>query len=294
MELRSLRCFVAVADAGTVTAGAAELGVGQPAVTRQIQQLERQLRVPLFTREEGRLRLTSAGQDVLPVARALLRQADDVVASARGLAAGQLHRLRMVAAGTTRDDVLAPWLATWDEDAPLPTVEEASVDEIYPALHRRADLAVAPVAPPRSLASQVVADLGLWACVAPTHPWASRTWVSLEELSGADLLLLERTFHARRTFDVAMSADGYGVEPTAEFGSPVVAQAVAASGRGVCVLTDDPRFGLVPLAVHDGSDRPVGIRLHAAWEPSHHAAGHLKALARDLSAFTRRRYGALT
>lgn len=292
MELRAVRCFVAVADAGTVTAGAALLGVGQPAVTRQIQQLERQLRIRLFDREDGRLRLTSAGRDVLPVARQLLRQADDVSTAARGVAAGHLQHVRLVATGTTRDDVLAPWIATWAADAPLPRIDEAQVDDIYAALRRGADLVVAPVAPPREFASSVVANLGLWACVAPTHPWAERDSVTLTDLASTDLLLLERTFHARRIFDAAMNAAGLGVEPTAELGSPVVAQAVAASGRGVCVLTDDPRFDLVPLAIHDGDGRTLTIRLHAAWQRGHHAAPRLRALAGDLGRFTRERYPA--
>ena len=291
MELRAVRCFVEVADAGTVTAGAERLGVGQPAVTRQIQQLERQLKIRLFDREDGRLRLTSAGRDVLPVARRLLRQAEDVSTAARGVAAGRLQHVRLVAPGTTRDDVLAPWVATWGADAPLPRIDEAQVDGIYQTLRRGADLVVAPVAPPRDFASSIVAELGLWAYVAPTHPWASREGVDLTELADADLLLLERSFHARRIFDASMNAAGLGVEPTAQFGSPVVAQAVAASARGVCVLTDDPRFGLVPLAIHDDDGRALTVRLHAAWQRGHHAAATLERLAGDLASFTRERYG---
>ena len=60
MDLRTLRCFVAVADTGTVTAAAQALSIGQPAVSRQVQQLEREIKVDLFNREDGRLRLTSA------------------------------------------------------------------------------------------------------------------------------------------------------------------------------------------------------------------------------------------
>ena len=84
--------------------------------------------------------------------------------------------------------------------------------------------------------------------------------VDLDELAGADLLLLERSFSARRVLDAALDAEQLGVEPRAEFASPVVAQAVAASGRGVCVLTDDPRFGLVPLTIRDADGDALGIR----------------------------------
>lgn len=292
MELRAVRCFVAVADEGTVTAGAALLGVGQPAVTRQIQQLERQLRIRLFDREDGRLRLTSAGADVLPAARRLLRQADDVADAARGVAAGRLQRVRLASTGTTRDDVLAPWLATWSPQDPMPSISEARIDDLYATLRRSADLVVAPLAPPADLASCVIADLGLWACVPPTHPWIGRFVVGIEEVGQADLLLLQRPSHARRALDEALEAAGIGIEPRAEFTSPVVAQAVAASGRGVCVLTDDPRFDLVPLGILGVDERPIRIRLHAAWDPEHHAAETLAGLAAGLSRFTLNRYGA--
>lgn len=287
-----MRAFVAVAQAGTVTDGAAELGVGQPAVTRQIQVLERELKIKLFDREDGRLRLSAAGLDVLPVAQALLYQADEVLAAARGVAAGRLQHVRIVAVGTTRDDVLAPWLATWSADAPMPSIIETPLDQVFPSLRGRADLAVAPATPPQGLASRVVADLNLWACVAPGHEWAGRDHVRLDELVAQPLLLLNREFHARRRLDWALDQAGLAATPSAEFGSPVVAQAVAASGRGVCVLTDDPRFDLVPLPILDERGRPLTVRLHAAWEDGHHAAETLAKLADDLAAFTRARYGA--
>lgn len=290
MELRSLRAFVAVAEAGTMTAAAAELGVGQPAVTRQIQQLERQLKTKLFVREDARLRLSAAGLDVLPAAREVIRQADEVAAAARGVAAGRLQQVRMASVGTTRDDVLAPWLATWGADAPMPSIAEVPLDQVYASLSRIADLAIAPIAPPKRLASVVVADLNVWACVAAGHAWARRASVSLAELAEAPLLLLRKEFHARRRLDGALDRLGLAVEPDAEFTSPVVAQAVAATGRGVCVVTDDPRFDLVPLPIVGPDGHPLTVRLYAAWEREHHAAQALERLAGDLSRFTRARY----
>ena len=290
MELRSLRAFVAVAEAGTMTAAAAELGVGQPAVTRQIQQLERQLKTKLFVREDARLRLSAAGLDVLPAAREVIRRADEVAAAARGIAAGRLQQVRMASVGTTRDDVLAPWLATWGADAPMPSIAEVSLDQVYASLARIADLAIAPIAPPKRLASVVVADLNVWACVAAGHAWARRASVSLAELVEAPLLLLRKEFHARRRLDGALDRLGLAAEPDAEFASPVVAQAVAATGRGVCVVTDDPRFDLVPLPIVGPDGQPLTVRLYAAWEREHHAAQALERLAGDLSRFTRARY----
>ncbi|WP_431791845.1 LysR family transcriptional regulator [Kocuria palustris] len=290
MDLRALRSLVAVAEEGTVTAGAARLGLGQPAVSRQLLQLERRLRVRLFDREGARMRLSAAGQQLLPEARELLRGAAAFEATAADAAAGSLQRVRIASAGTTRDDVVAPWLAEWSPEAPLASVLEAPVDSLYPALRRGADLAVAPIAPTAGLESIEVAQLGLWAYAAPRHPLAGTGAITVRELADTDLLLLERSFHARRSLDAAFEAAGLGVEPAVEVGSPVIAQALAASGRGLTVLSDDPRFELVPLAILADDGSPLTLRLHAAWDPDHHAAGALTELARDLRRFVRGRY----
>jgi DNA-binding transcriptional LysR family regulator len=76
-HLRDLRYFVAVADELSFTAAAARLFVSQPALSKQIRRLEQTLRVPLFDRDRRRVRLTPAGQALLPRARRLLADWDD-------------------------------------------------------------------------------------------------------------------------------------------------------------------------------------------------------------------------
>ena len=65
MNFRHLRAFATVADAGGVARAATRLHVSQPALSRQIQALESELGVPLFDRVGRRVRLTSAGEDLL-------------------------------------------------------------------------------------------------------------------------------------------------------------------------------------------------------------------------------------
>ena len=112
----------------------------------------------------------------------------------------------------------------------------------------------------------------------------------LAELAGETLLLLTRDFHPRRALDQALSRAGVACSCVLEFGTPQVAQAVAAAGRGIAVVSDDPRFGLHPLEVV-GRDGPVRITLYAAWQPQHHAAATIADVARRLSDFCVARYG---
>jgi len=74
MELRHLRYFVAVAEALSFTGAAAKLRLAQPSLTRQIKNLEAELRVELFVREKKRISLTEQGKFFLQRTRRLLAQ----------------------------------------------------------------------------------------------------------------------------------------------------------------------------------------------------------------------------
>ena len=83
MEVRHLRYFVAVADSAGVSAAARRLRITQPALSRQIRDLETQLGVRLFDRVGRRLRLTSGGQDLLRRCRSVLTDVTAIEEHAR-------------------------------------------------------------------------------------------------------------------------------------------------------------------------------------------------------------------
>src|SRR5919108_4430370 len=73
VHLRDLRYFVAVARELSFTRAAEELYVSQPALSKQIRALERQLRVDLFERTSGGVRLTRAGTELIPHAERMVQ-----------------------------------------------------------------------------------------------------------------------------------------------------------------------------------------------------------------------------
>ena len=289
MELRTLRYFVTVADVGTVSAAADVVHVTQPAISRQLRQLERDLGVDLFTRSAGRMRLSAAGRAFLPHAQDVLRRADGAQEAARSYAAGRLERLTIAAPTTTLTDVIAPFLATLGADDPMPTVFESDSHQAYAALRRGADLAIVTERPAAPLASAPIAVLPVWAYVAADHAWRDER-VRLRTLVDETLLVLTPAFRPRQILDVALEHAGLTLGEHVECSNPQVAQALAAAGRGVAVVTDDPRFGLRGLEIH-GRDGPLRIELFAAWEPDHHAAASLAGLAARLRDFCVERYG---
>ncbi|TDO34340.1 DNA-binding transcriptional LysR family regulator [Kribbella sp. VKM Ac-2527] len=88
MDLRLLRMFVAVARAGHYGTAAIELSISQPALTKQIQVLERRVGAMLFVRGRQGARLTTAGKALLPDALDLLDRADAFERRASSVAAG--------------------------------------------------------------------------------------------------------------------------------------------------------------------------------------------------------------
>ena len=95
MELRHLRYFVAVAEMDNVSRAALKLHVSQPALSRQIRDLEDEIGFCLLERTAKSVRLTEAGRAFLDDARALLQNADEAVTKARAVASAEPSELHV-------------------------------------------------------------------------------------------------------------------------------------------------------------------------------------------------------
>ena len=96
MNLRYLRTFVGIAEAGTMARAGARLNVSQPAASRQILALEAELGVRLFDRIGRRLRLSSEGEDLLRQSCRLLMEAELLNERARTLKGGHTGQPRTI------------------------------------------------------------------------------------------------------------------------------------------------------------------------------------------------------
>jgi len=292
MELRHLRYFVAVAEAGSITRASHVVRVAQPSLSRQLRQLEEEVGEPLFDRSGRGARLTPAGEVFLPLARDLVGRADRAAALMHGLAAPDQVTLRMVAPETTVADVIAPFLAHLPGEAPMIDVREALPARVQAeVLSGAADLGISSVPPPRELTSRLLVHFPVWAYVRADHRWARRRTVTIRELVTQRLLVLGADHGTRRQLDAAVSDAGVSYAVAAETNVPQVAQALAAAGRGVAVVSDDARYGLHGVRIRpSGGPLELRVPLFGAWDASHYAEPVIAELVDRLAAYAQERY----
>ncbi len=157
MELRHLRYFIMVAEEANISRAAARLNVSQPAISRQIRDLEAELGVPLFIREPQGLSLTPAGEVALPQAKTILRGAGQLSDSMQAFShIGRKVTLNVGFIPTALPGMLAEGLKQFNREQPKVCVQ---ITEMHPgeqiaALRRGAiDLAL-----PGAASSKVKAE----------------------------------------------------------------------------------------------------------------------------------------
>lgn len=285
MDLRLLRYFLAVVDAGSVSAAARVVRVAQPSLSRQVRRLELDLGLVLFDRSGKRVQLSQAGREFEPVARDLLHRAAQAQAAATSLSRGAATRLTVVAAPTTSADIISPYIVHAGTDGPIVNVVEASSELIYGALLKgEADFAIGTHVPPADLESRVIGNAYLWAQFPAGHPLSGAASISLADLIAWPLIVMSEGQGVRRMFDSAITRAGLSYTAAFETESAYVAQALAAAGRGVCILSDDSRFDLVTTPIASAGGELI-ITLFGVWDPVHYASTVITECLDDLGNF---------
>jgi len=187
MELRHLRYFVAVAEEENVSRAALKLHVSQPALSRQIRDLEEELGFSLLERRAKSVCLTDAGRLFLSGSRAVLQRAEEAVKAARALAMGRKSELHIGFAPTLTVRLLPPALRAFQAAMPgvLFKLHDMSTGEMLAGL-REGKLHLAfTVCPARSalrgLRFEELMRDALRLAVAPGHAFAGGKSVPLAE-----------------------------------------------------------------------------------------------------------------
>jgi len=205
LEIRHLRYFLAVAEAGSFSRAADRLGISQPGISQQMRDLEAGLRVSLFQRRGKRILLTSTGIIFQEHARAILRQVENFLQEL-GSEPGQLRGALHLGVVPILNVALVPHLlglfAAAHPGISL-TVEEISSTEIETALEEgRMDVGLGFLTrhSPNLRYERLCTDQ-FALIVSEAHPWWNRRVIHFSELHQQRLLQLPDTFVMRRMTD---------------------------------------------------------------------------------------------
>lgn len=251
MEIRQLSYFVAIAEEQNFTRAAERVRIAQPAISQQMGRLERELGEALFARAKRGVRLTPAGQALLPHARATLaaaRQAREAITSLRGLLTGRLS-LGTIQQGPRG---LAGALGQFRREHPgiEITVREAHTGPLLSALaDGELDLAFAGLGPrqhlPPGLRSEVVTTEPVVLAVHPRHPLAGRDSIPLSRLRDEPMVTLPEGSGQRAMLENAARAAGFTPRVIAETSQLGLLIELAASAVGIALV---PQSAIMPSA----------------------------------------------
>src|SRR5262249_31723878 len=238
MNLRHLRTFAAIVDAGSIHRAATRLNLTQPAPSRQIQALEAQLGVLLFDRIGRRLYLTSEGEDLLRRSRRLLTEAESLSERASALRKGDTGILRVGATPMVIENTLAGFISHWR--CRHPAVEVQLIEDGGIALPRRLDhgeihFGIMAVDETRFRYRLLYPVHGL-AVVNNGHRLGRHRTIDVADLMEEPLMLLRGEYASRDWFKTACKVARIQPRVLLESGSPHASIALAESGYGVAVV----------------------------------------------------------
>ena len=278
MELKHLRCLVAVVDTGSFTDAAIELGVSQAAVSRTVLALEQILGVRVLHRTSRAVTLTTAGVRVLERARHLLAEADDLV---REAATGHKH-LRIGHAWGAMCRHTTEFQRRWHERYPAVELHLIRHNSATGGLAEGlCDLAVLRTAvDARRFASAIVGREARYCALAADDPWARRRSIRLDEVAQRTVLIDRRT--GTTSAELWPEPDRPRLEYTKD-----VDDWLAAIAAGRCVgitpqatVAQYRRDGIVYRPLRDA--QPVPVQLIWFGQDPHPATRAAVALLADL------------
>jgi LysR family nitrogen assimilation transcriptional regulator len=249
MDLRRARTFVTVAELGTVSRAALHLCVAQPALSRQIGELEHEFGFKLFDRVGRGLVLTGEGEQLLVDCRRLLNDAEAIGERARLFRRGDTGVLKVAASPQFIEGTLADFLHHYAKLLPNVEVklrEAIGWSEIKGLLergdiHLGQNLANAVQPDERRFESHRLEPVELLVAFRPKLAPGTGSSLDISNLASRPLLLLDTSYVFRRTFDAACRLAG--VVPTVAFESrtPHTLVAMAESGHGFAIIPSTMR-----------------------------------------------------
>lgn len=272
MELRHLRYFVALAEELHFGRAAEYLHIVQPALSKQISALERELGVRLFERSKRHVELTEAGAAFFADALDVLQQADLAAERARAVGRGENGVLIIGFIPPALNSVLPQALAAYRERYPnvrLVLRESTNRGALEGVLTDRMHIAFVRMPfEPRGLQHETVYEEPVVLAIPEDHRLAEYSAVPMSELRDEALVMIPRAQEPElHDYYVAMCQDvGFSPRIVHDVTTTLVAVGLVASGAGIAFVPESTRVmrraGMVYRPIVDPVPR---FRLAATW-----------------------------
>ncbi|MCW2695111.1 MAG: hypothetical protein JWR62_196 [Modestobacter sp.] len=240
MELRHLRYFVSVAEELHFRRAAEKLHIVQPALSKQISALEKELGVQLLERDRRHVTLTEAGAVFLEEALEVLAQADGAVSRARAVSRGEVGRLTIGFIQPALADLLPRTLLVYRQhypDVKLTIGESTSRTTVERIASRSLHFAFTrlPVEPRPDLTTEVISEEPVLLAVPQGHRLTRQESVTVADLADEDLILIDRKVEPELHdyYVSACNTAGFSPRVAHEVNSTWVAIGLVAGGLGV-------------------------------------------------------------
>jgi DNA-binding transcriptional LysR family regulator len=262
MELRHLRYFVTVAEELNISRASARLRISQPAVSRQLRDLEEELRVELFRREKSGLKLTPAGEMFLTHARDLLRRSGDAVKQMATFSEPAKTSFTVGYIAPVLSTILTPALRRFSQEHPKVEIalREMTPGEQVKALRAGSiDLALLGNPCPQiesEFKLTILKRIPFQAVLPDNHLLALRKRIALRELEGEAFIgFAEETFPGRNAA-ICAGCQAAGFTPHFQYyvENLTALPAMVAAGKGVTLAPAEvsqlahPQAVFIPLA----------------------------------------------
>jgi DNA-binding transcriptional LysR family regulator len=280
MELRHLRYFVAVAQELHFRRAAEKLHIVQPALSKQISALEKELGVLLLDRDRRHVTLTEAGQVFLDEALEVLAQADGAVTRARAVSRGEVGRLDIGFIQPALAELLPRTLRVFREHHPgvkLTIGETTSRTAIEKIASRSMHFAFIrlPTENRPDLCTEVVSEEPVLLTVPKSHALAARESVAIADLAEEDLILIDRKVEPglHDYYVSACNTAGFSPRVAHEVNSTSVAIGLTAGGLGIGFAPSSARLAAQHNVAYlpiegDAPKLTIGAMYHAGPRPS--------------------------
>ena len=233
--LRQIECFVSIAESGTIAAAAAALDASDSAVADAVTALERALRTTLLQRQRARgVTLTSDGLAMLPAARRLLMQVEEITATVGQGTMSLTGLVRVGATATLAPVVLALLVAELRRVHPELGLK-LSVDDQPPLTEQLGDgnldmLISYDIDAPPEFSREALYSTVACAVLSAEHPLATRRLIRLADLADEPMVLLDIAPSRVHTLELMSSA---GVTPRIAFRTENYELCRSLVGRGL-------------------------------------------------------------